>query len=442
MRRWHVLSLVSIALSGGLFAAEPGGDAAVSFERDVTPILKRRCVECHGISKKSAGLRLDAYEHLMAGTRKGAVVVPGKSGESRLVELIQGGDEERMPPPEEAEPLTAEEIAIIKRWIDAGAPPPAAGSRTPPAVELGALPPGFSPVVAVAGDPGGRFLAVGRGARIEVTRLAEGELGPPIAVLDGHRDVVQCLLFSPDGALLASGGFREVVLWKTEDWSELRRLGPHADRVLALDFSADGGVLAAAGGLPSLNGEVVLWEVATGNRLKDLPEVHSDTIFSIDFSPDGKRLATASADRVVGIVDIEAGKRVAGFDGHTHHVVGVRFSPDGTQLLSAGADARIKSWDIEKKSKIKDWGGHSKAVMGLEVSPDGAYVASVSGDRTLRIWDLGGKQLRSYGEAGGYLYTVSIFGKGAYIATGGRDDVVRVYDARENKLLHALAPRR
>jgi hypothetical protein len=414
--------------------------APPNFAADVLPVLNRRCVECHGVSKKSGGLRLDSYAALMAGSRKGPVVAPGKSGESKLIAMVQAGAEDketkRMPPPEAGEPLKAEEIALLKRWIDAGAARPAKTSEERAKVELRGLPARFRPILAVVGDAAGSRVAAAWGAKVVVQPLEPGTSAP--VALEGHGDLVQALSFSPDGKLLAASGFREVILWSTESWHEARRLGPHADRVLALAFSADGALLAAAGGEPSASGELKLWEVESGRLVKTFTDIHSDTIFSVDFSRDGKRLATGGADRIAAVVEIESGKRALALEGHTHHVLAVRFSPDGKRLYSASADAKIKSWNLEDGSKIKDWGGHGKAVTALDISPDGGLIVSASGDRTVRIWNPDGNQQRSHGEAEDYLYDTAFFGSGKLIVAGGRDQKVRVYAAGENKLIRTF----
>ncbi len=97
----------------------------VDFNYHIRPILSQNCFVCHGPdeSTREAGLRLDAFEHATAVLESGrAAVISGNSGESLLVERISADDpEDRMPPPKAKKTLTAEEIALIKRWIDQGA---------------------------------------------------------------------------------------------------------------------------------------------------------------------------------------------------------------------------------------------------------------------------------------------------------------------------------
>lgn len=100
--------------------ASPARADDVSFERDIRPILTERCVECHGAKKQKAELRLDAKRFALRGGDSGSVIVPGKSGESLLWKRVSStNDDERMPP--SGKPLTAEQLAALKAWIDAGA---------------------------------------------------------------------------------------------------------------------------------------------------------------------------------------------------------------------------------------------------------------------------------------------------------------------------------
>lgn len=117
LRRTELLLLIA--------ACPPAWGADVDYARDVKPLLGKKCVACHGPLKQEAGLRLDAGSLIHKGSGDGAVIVPGKPAESRLVVKVTAADPaDRMPPAGEGEPLTAEQIALLSGWIDAGAPFP------------------------------------------------------------------------------------------------------------------------------------------------------------------------------------------------------------------------------------------------------------------------------------------------------------------------------
>jgi hypothetical protein len=112
------------ALAALLLAAS--GPAAAGVEpdylRDVKPTLAARCYACHAALRQKAGLRVDTVKSLV----ESGAVVPGKSAESPLVlHVTATGDHARMPPPSEGDGLTAKQIELIRRWIDAGATAPA-----------------------------------------------------------------------------------------------------------------------------------------------------------------------------------------------------------------------------------------------------------------------------------------------------------------------------
>jgi mono/diheme cytochrome c family protein len=98
----------------GAVALSPVGE--VSFSADVLPILVERCSECHGDDDPEEGLEVTSYRTLMLGSIYGAVIKPGDVEGSYLFEQVSSG---KMP--KKGDRLTAAQIEIIRRWIEAGA---------------------------------------------------------------------------------------------------------------------------------------------------------------------------------------------------------------------------------------------------------------------------------------------------------------------------------
>lgn len=91
----------------------PGQSTAVTFAKDVQPLLEQKCVKCHG---SAGGLSVKSYASLMEGGKSGAVIVPGDPTNSKLVQLIIAG---KMP--QGAAKLPQNEIDVISAWVMAGA---------------------------------------------------------------------------------------------------------------------------------------------------------------------------------------------------------------------------------------------------------------------------------------------------------------------------------
>ena len=125
----RLLRAVSFSLLGCLLAIGPTRvtvaankteNAAVDYVRDVKPILKKSCYACHGVLKNAGGLRLDAGSLIHKGASSGAILKPGKSDDSELIERVSSRDDGYQMPPE-GELLKPAQIEILKRWIDQGA---------------------------------------------------------------------------------------------------------------------------------------------------------------------------------------------------------------------------------------------------------------------------------------------------------------------------------
>jgi len=128
---------VALALAAATPAFAPASQAAetaklpppadrqnVTYATDIQPLFERSCTKCHGEEKQKAKLRLDTLENVLKGAKDEKVVIPGKSAESPLVLSAAHAtkDEDHwMPPPEKAQRLSAEEVGLVRAWIDQGA---------------------------------------------------------------------------------------------------------------------------------------------------------------------------------------------------------------------------------------------------------------------------------------------------------------------------------
>jgi hypothetical protein len=119
------IAVVLLAFASAQSDIAAGTPERIEFNRDVRPILSEHCFACHGPdkNKREADLRLDTREGLFDERDGGPVVVAGKPAEGKLLARVTHPDvAERMPPEEAGTPLLPAEIAILRRWVEQGAP--------------------------------------------------------------------------------------------------------------------------------------------------------------------------------------------------------------------------------------------------------------------------------------------------------------------------------
>jgi WD40 repeat protein len=422
----------------------------VVYEKEIEPVLVNKCLFCHSGPVKEAKLDMGSFETLMKGGKSGKPISPGKSAESLLVKRA-GKTERPFMPPKGEEPLTPEELALIKLWIDQGAPPPK-GIRERPKVIVGIPPPIVHPVRALAVSPDKSTIAAGRANLIHIYDAGSGSFirtltDPSLTTPDkkpvkaSHLSIVEALAFSPDGKFLASGSFQEVTLWDVQTGVLRQKLTGFADRVVALAFSPNGKLLATGGGPPSEDGEIKVFEIPAGKPVVDIKNGHSDTVEGVCFSPDSTKLATCGADKFVKVFEIPSGKFLKAFEGHTHHVLDVGWKADGKLLASAGADNFIKIWDYEKGEQVRTIAGHGKQVTRLLFIGKTPEIVTCSGDTTVRFWNVdNGGNVRNFGGNNDFLYAVGASPDGTIVAAGGEEGIVRLYNGTNGALIKELLP--
>ncbi len=116
----HMTKSTALCLALSVLPALADGP---DFVKEIAPILKASCVKCHNNTKSKGKLNFETKEGAMKGGESGASIVPGKPTESLMVKSMElpDTDDDVMPPVDKAPKPTAEQIALIKKWIEAGA---------------------------------------------------------------------------------------------------------------------------------------------------------------------------------------------------------------------------------------------------------------------------------------------------------------------------------
>ncbi len=295
----------AIAASFAHAAEMAKGDAAsekVSYYEEVRPLFQEKCQGCHQPAKAKGDYVMTDVAKLISGGETGAAVLAHKSAESFLIEQVTPVDGKVEMPPK-GDPLTAQELALVNRWINEGAV-----DDTPQNARQ----------------------------RYDQEHLPVYAVAPVITSLD----------YSPDGKLLAVAGFHEVLLHKADGTGLVARLVGLSERIESVSFSPDGKRLAVAGGLPGRMGEVQIWDVAK-RELELSKPVGFDTAYGASWSPDGKLVAFGLPDNTARAIDSTSGKQVLFMGGHSDWVLDTEFSTKGDYLVSVGRDMAAKLTEVK-----------------------------------------------------------------------------------------------
>lgn len=381
-------------------------------------------------------LVMESYDSLMKGGTHGAPIVPHNAHRSRLALMIEGKIEPRMP--FGADSLSAADIAVIEAWIDAGAKGPASTETTKtitamPIPEIKTEVPVVSPVASVKFSPDGKLLAVGGYREV---RLLDPGTGKVLATLSGHADYVRSIAFSPDGKMLAAGGgppqrWGEIKIWDVQSRQLLKTIQGHTDCIYSIAWSPDGKLIASG----SYDKLAKLWDVGDGKETFNLKD-HIDAVFSVAFSPDGKHLATASQDRTVKIWDAATGRRLYSLSDASDGLNTLAYSPAGDRVAAAGYDKTIYVWSLGtedghlEQSLIAD----EDSILSLIWSPDGKTIITASSDGSIRFRGASTLDpIRVIEHQSDWVEALGISPDGNKVAAGRFDGTLSLYDAENFK---------
>jgi WD40 repeat protein len=298
------------------------------------------------------------------------------------------------------------------------------------------------PVLATAFSHDGRWLATG--SADGTARLWDTTLPTPLPiVLPGHADAVNALAFSPDRRWLVTAGENgTAALW------DLTALGT-ADPVplrgqkgafTTVTFSPAGRWLAAGQAYST----VLLWDLSSAPRIPAPMVLRESTgndgrgVTSLAFSADGRRLAAGDYDNSVHIWTVDA-NGVTGAPLTLHHgdgVLALALSPDGTRLGVARAYT-VQIWDLTTADprwvfldEASQW------ILAIAFSPDGRWLAAGGIDGLVRLWDLTDPSFASRHPVlrghTGVIQTIAFTPDSRWLVTAGGDATTRLWDLTDS----------
>ncbi len=450
---FSVCSVCSVVCS---FAAEPA--KKTTYDEHVLPILRDSCVGCHGPDKKRGGLAVHTFTDLMQGGASGAVVKPGDPDASRLFLLVAHKAEPAMPP--KSPKLEQAKLDLLRRWIAEGALENS-GSKAVvarPSTDIGlvsvvrgkpAVPPmptkplplepvlktvKANAVTALASSPWAPLVAVGGQKQVLLYNSDTLDL---IGVLPFPEGVPHVLRFSRNGSLLLAGGGRggksgKVVLWKVATGERVIALGDETDAVLAADISADQTQVALGGPAKVVR----VYSTRDGSLIREIKK-HTDWVYNIEYSPDGVLLATADRSGGLFVWESHTGREYFALRGHTAAVTGLSWRLDSNVLASLSEDTTLRLWEMENGNAVKAWGAHGGGAAWVQYTHDNRLV-SCGRDRVVKVWDQNGAQQRAFEALPDVAVRCCFTHDGGRVVAGDWTGGVRVWDARDGKAVGSL----
>ena len=404
----HAFRIVAaLTLTIGTLAQAPAR-AEQNFVQDIAPIVVKNCIACHGERTALGGYRMHTLEAMMRPGASGRSSVAARDAEHSLIysRMVTTDLDKRMP--QGGEKLPPVMVNAIRMWINEGAKAPGVDPKVP-LVKL-------------------------MGPRSHPAAPATYSAPPPLAAV----------AFSPDGNTIATGGYREVLIWNRATGALVKRAGGLPERIRAIQWlNAD--QLVIAGGIPGEYGEAAVVSVRAGRRtgvLTTFPDVAS----SVAISPDGLRVAAGCADGSVVCVELATAKQLWTSKVHADQITGLAFSANGQFVASTGRDKVVKVYDATDGTLYTTYNGHNRnngryrgQAPVFAIAPDAATgFVTVGGGQWIQTWnpekakaetgDAGDMETRfftqghtRYAEHGliGDVFAMAIVGTTAYVAGEG-----------------------
>jgi WD40 repeat protein len=231
------------------------------------------------------------------------------------------------------------------------------------------------------------------------------------------------------GDLIATGAYEDVVIWDTTTGTPLHVFSVKEEGILMLVFSPDGRTLAIAYDEAC----AAFIDVSSGKpRFRTSKKSNR-----IAFTRDGQ-LAAATAGRDVVLWDVEEGKEVHTFKGHTTRTEFVDITPDG-KLMATSAMGQVWLWDLSTRKCLHVLEEQKGRVYSLRFSPDGVWLATAGQRGPVRLWHLGSGEYRELTGFTEPSWSVTFSPDARQVAAGSIDATAKVWDTASGRM-HSVLP--
>jgi WD40 repeat protein len=241
-------------------------------------------------------------------------------------------------------------------------------------------------------------------------------------------------VLTPNGEfILGASEDASVRLWDVRTVTD-RRLEGSESPVLVVAASPDGKqALATTGrGNPPSGGEILLWDVVTGEQTHRINLSKAGAARDAEFSPDGTTILLACQDGTIRVFDAAKNREVQQIGGHDATVRAAAFTGDGARIVSGSEDGTVRVWDANTRAEQARLTGHKGTVTSVDVAADGSFAVSGGADRSVRLWDLARLQpLKSLEGHNDEITSVAVSPDGRFALSGSTDGAIRLWKVPE-----------
>lgn len=247
--------------------------------------------------------------------------------------------------------------------------------------------------------------------------------------------IVSSLAFSPDGAMLISGGLASVRSHSMPDGESLSLFGGASGSVVSVGFSPNGLRLVSS----DYRGKVAIWNLGSGVLERVLVKPNA-FIRPVQFSPDGKLLLIGDQfEPSVQVSYFGLDKEIITLRGHGADISDARFSPDGQVITTASLDSTIMVWDAVTFDLLHTLSGHESDVTTTSFSPYGSILATGGSDHTVRLWDVyGGRPLASLRGHLGPVLSVHFGAESEWLVSTSADSTIIFWDVKTRSIRRVI----
>ena len=385
-----------------------GEEEKVTFQDHVLPVLEANCLNCHNPDESKGGLDLSTYSATLTGGSGGEIALSQDPLGSRLFTLMAHKEEPFMPPKKPK--MADKDLAVIQQWIDGGmleTMSSKAKKNDRPTLNLN--------LTTTTGKPDGP------------PPMPEHLILQP-EVLTDRPNAVPAIAHSPWAPIVAIAGQKQVLLYHSEDLDLLGVLPYPEGFPQALSFSSNGSLLICGGGRGGKAGNVVAWDITTGERVIEVGK-EFDIVLGADISPDHRTVVLGGPGKNIKLWDTVKGEQTNSIKKHPDWMLTADFSPDGVLFATGGRNADLYIWEGGTGYEFYTLKGHTEAVVDLAWRADSNVLVSSAEDGQLILWEMtNGKQVKKWAAHGEGALSVD-FAPNGEIVSGGRDKKVKVWKA-------------